>query len=295
MELGRLITAIATPFDNNLQVDYDRFRELANRLIDEGSDGLVVCGTTGESPTLTHEEKIRLFTEAIAAVGSRAAIVANCGTYNTAESVAMTKEAASLGVDATMSVVPYYNKPTQDGMEAHFTAIAEAADLPLIMYNIPGRTGVMMSAETTIRLSRVPNIIGVKDACGSLEYTTAVAAGVGEGFRIWSGDDSMTLPILAVGGYGVIAVSSHIAGPNMMAMIEAHLAGDAAKASKLHQKLSVLTKALFSVTNPIGLKVALTEAGFDCGGLRLPLTWPSPAQAEPIRTAVAAYQRAPFL
>jgi 4-hydroxy-tetrahydrodipicolinate synthase len=290
MELGRLLTAIATPFDSNLQVDYARFRELANRLIDEGAAGLVVCGTTGESPTLTHEEKIRLFREAKDAVGSRAAIVANTGTYNTAESVALTKEAAALGVDGIMAVVPYYSKPTQDGMEAHFTAIAAAAGLPLIMYNIPGRTGVMMSAETTIRLSRVPNIAGVKDACGSLEYTTAVAAGVGEGFRIWSGDDSMTLPILAVGGYGVIAVTSHIAGPKMKAMIEAHLAGDTARAASLHQRLGPLMKALFSVSNPIGLKVALREAGFDCGGLRLPLTWPSAAQVEVIRAALEAHR-----
>jgi 4-hydroxy-tetrahydrodipicolinate synthase len=290
MELGRVLTALVTPFDHELRVDYGRAVELVERLLGEGSDGFVVCGTTGESPTLTHDEKLRMFDAVKEAVGGRGTVIANTGTNSTAASVELTKEVAGTGVDGVMAVVPYYSKPTQDGIRAHFTAIASATDLPVILYNIPGRTGCLMSAETTAALSRVPNVVGVKDAVGNLEYTTAVAREAREGFLIYSGDDSLTLPILSVGGYGAISAGAHIASADIQAMLQAFLAGDISGARRLHLKMAPLFKALFCTTNPIGVKCALQEEGLDSGGLRLPLTEATPEQRAVIRAALDSYR-----
>jgi 4-hydroxy-tetrahydrodipicolinate synthase len=291
MGLGRLLTAIVTPFDGDLRVDHERASELAQRLIGEGSDGFVVCGTTGESPTLTRDEKLRMFETVKQAAKGRAGVIANTGTYDTAASVELTREAAEIGVDGVMAVVPYYNKPTQAGIEAHFRAIAAAANLPLIMYNIPGRTGCMMSADTTVRLSHVPNIVGVKDAVGNLDYTSAVAREARAGFLIYSGDDSATLPMLSVGGHGVISVVSHVAGREIRAMITAFINGETAKATRIHRMLLPLVRAIFCTTNPIGVKCALGEDGFDVGGLRLPLTRATEEERAVIREALGAYRR----
>jgi len=290
MHLGRVLTAIVTPFDHELRVDYARAAELVERLIGDGSDGFVVCGTTGESPTLTHEEKLRMFEVVKDAAGGRASVVANTGDNCTASSVDLTREAARIGVDGVMAVAPYYNKPTQDGIEAHFLAVAEAADLPLIMYNIPSRTGCIVEVATTCRLSRVSNIVAVKDAVGNLDYTSAVAAGAADGFRIYSGDDSLTLPMLSVRGHGVISVLSHIAGREISAMIEAYLSRDTELAAQLHAALLPLIKAVFCTTNPIGVKCALQEDGFDAGGLRLPMTPATEEQRTAIRAALSAYR-----
>lgn len=270
---GRLITAMATPFAPDGSVDYARARQLARALVASGSEALLVSGTTGEAPTLTNEEKLGLFEATKEAVGDTAAIIAGTGTYNTAESVHMSREAARAGVDGILGTVPYYNKPPQAGLEAHFRAMAEAADLPLIVYNIPSRTSVNMAAETTVRLSHVPNIVGVKEASGDLAAIGQIIRESVPEFRVWSGDDAMTLPILALGGYGVVSVASHLVGRQLARMIDCAIEGAPEEAAQIHARLSPLFSALFppASTSPIPLKYALRQVGFDCGGHRLPL------------------------
>ncbi|MBI2866519.1 MAG: 4-hydroxy-tetrahydrodipicolinate synthase, partial [Chloroflexi bacterium] len=211
--LGRLLTAMVTPFDEAGQVDYAQACRLALALLESGSDGLVVAGTTGEGPTLTHEEKLRLFKEVRSAVGERGAVVAGTGTYSTVESIKLTQEAESIGVDAAMLVVPYYNRPTQEGLFQHFATIARGTSLPCILYNVPSRTVTSLAPDTVIRLSQqVPNIAGVKEASGDFNAIARIIEGSRPGFRVWSGNDNDTLPILALGGYGVISVASHLVG-----------------------------------------------------------------------------------
>src|SRR3990170_8501725 len=283
MEFGRLLTAMVTPFDQEGQVDYAQAQRLALALLDSGSDGVVVAGTTGEAPTLSHEEKLKLFAEVKAAVNGRGAVIAGTGTYNTAESIELSLEAERAGVDGVLLTVPYYSKPTQDGLFQHFQAIARATRLPCIMYNIPGRTGVNMTAETTLRLSRVPNIVGVKEASGDLAQITRIVGDAREGFRVWSGDDQMTLPILAVGGYGVICVVSHLAGAQMREMIEAFLAGRVEEAAHIHRRLlPLMTTLMTAASNPVPIKHALNVLGFRVGGVRLPLVEPDQAAGERI-------------
>lgn len=286
-EIGRLLTAMVTPFDDRGEVDYQQARRLTQALLDSGSDGVVVGGTTGESPTLSHDEKLRLFSEVKAAVGGRGVVVAGTGTNNTAASVEMSREAEKLGVDGLLLVVPYYNKPIQEGLYRHFEAIAKAVSLPCIMYNIPGRTGTTMSVETTLRLAEVPNIVGVKDATGNLGLTAAVVEGAPEGFRIWSGNDGDTLPILTVGGYGVICVMSHLVGLQMKELIESFLAGRVEQAGKIHRRLLSLNDALMTLaSNPIPVKYALNQIGFRVGPPRLPLCEPDEATGEKIMAEV---------
>jgi 4-hydroxy-tetrahydrodipicolinate synthase len=282
-EIGRLLTAMVTPFDDRGEVDYQQARRLTQALLDSGSDGVVVGGTTGESPTLSHDEKLRLFSEVKEALGGRGAVVVGTGTNNTAASVEMSKEAEKLGVDGLLLVVPYYNKPIQEGMYRHFEAIAKAVSLPCIMYNIPGRTGATMSVETTLRLAQIPNIVGVKDATGNLGYTAAVVEGAPEGFNIWSGNDGDTLPILGVGGYGVICVMSHLVGLQMRELIESFLAGRTEQAAKIHRRLLSLNDALMTLaSNPIPIKHALNQIGFRVGSPRLPLCEPDEATGQKI-------------
>ena len=289
-EFGRLLTAMVTPFAPDGAVDYGAAQRLALALLDSGSEGVVVAATTGESPTLSQEEKLRLFAEVKAAVGDRGVVIANTGTYNTAESVELTREAGETGVDGVMLVTPYYNKPTQEGLERHFQAVASASRLPCILYNVPGRTGVNMTAETAVRLSAVENIVGIKEASGDLEQTARIVEEATEGFRVWSGSDEDTLPILGVGGYGVISVVSHLVGRQLSSMIEDFLAGRVDEAARTHRRLLPLVRAIFLVTNPIPLKYALGQLGFTVGGLRLPLCEPDEATGERIMAEVRRHR-----
>jgi 4-hydroxy-tetrahydrodipicolinate synthase len=290
MELGRLLTAMVTPFDSEGKVDYEQAKRLALALLDSGSDGVVVAGTTGESPTLTHDEKLTLFREVKAAIGDRGSVVAGTGTYNTAESIELTREAEALGVDGALLTTPYYSKPPQEGLFRHFEAIAGATSLPCIIYNIPGRTAVNVTVETQARLAEIQNIVGVKESSGNLEQIADIVRQAPR-FRIWSGDDPLTLPILAVGGYGVISVSAHLVGSQIRRMIEAQLDGSPAEAAAIHGRLLPLHQALLTVVgNPIPVKYALNQVGFRAGGFRLPLVEPDEAAAERIMAAVRAQQ-----
>jgi len=287
MEIGRLLTAMVTPFDEEGQFDYQQAKRLALALLDSGSDGLVVAATTGESPTLTHEEKRRLFSEVKGAVGERGAVIAGTGTNSTAATIELSQEAEGCGVDGLLLTVPYYNRPTQEGLFQHFQAVAKATRLPCIPYNIPGRTGVNMTAETTIRLSQIPNIVGIKEASGDLVQIARIVGGAPDGFRVWSGDDALTLPILAVGGYGVICVVSHLAGAQMRELIEAYRAGRVEEASSIHRRLLPLMSVLMTAaTNPIPIKYALNQIGFRVGKPRLPLVEPEEAACERIMAEV---------
>ncbi|MCX6012641.1 MAG: 4-hydroxy-tetrahydrodipicolinate synthase, partial [Chloroflexi bacterium] len=224
-KLGRVITAMVTPFDDKGQVSYDQAKKLALTLINCGSDGLVVSGTTGESPVLNKEEKLRLFSEVKKAIGNKGTVIANTGNYCTSESVELTKEAVHTGVDAVMAVVPYYNKPTQEGLYQHFSAIANSTDLPMLVYNVPGRTATNINADTVIRLSKIKNIVGLKEASGNLAQAATVIQETSNDFMVYSGNDGDTLSMMAVGGYGVISVASHIVGVQIKNMVTYYLAG----------------------------------------------------------------------
>jgi 4-hydroxy-tetrahydrodipicolinate synthase len=254
--------------------------------VEEGSDALVVAGTTGESPTLSDEEKVRLFRTVKEAVGGKAKVIAGTGTYDTRHSVHLSKEAEEAGADGLLLVVPYYNKPSQEGLYRHFRAIAEETRLPVILYNIPGRTGVNMLPETVARLAEVPNIVGIKEASGNLDQVSEIRRRTPREFLIYSGDDSLTLPILAVGGIGVISVASHLVGRQIQEMIRSFLGGDVQKALDLHLQLLPLFKAMFVTTNPAPVKAALALAGFPVGGLRPPLVEVTEKEREVISGAL---------
>ncbi|EFS03180.1 4-hydroxy-tetrahydrodipicolinate synthase [Listeria seeligeri] len=273
MDLGKVITAMVTPIhpDKN-KVCKKRIHHLVNHLIENGSDGLVIAGTTGESPTLSHDEKIKLFRQVIETNEGRAKLIAGTGSNNTAETIEFTKEVAELGgIDAVLIVAPYYNKPNQDGLYAHFAAVAEASSLPVVIYNIPGRSVVNIEPETIIRLAKLPNIIGVKESSGDLENISKIIADTSDDFLVYSGDDSLTLPILSVGGDGVISVASHIVGNEMQEMIQAFEKGEVTKAASIHRKLLPLMNGLFAVPNPAPTKYLLNQQGLSVGPVRLPL------------------------
>ncbi len=281
-ELGPVLTAMVTPFDAEGNIDFEQAKRLAHALLDSGSDGLVVCGTTGEAPTISTKEKWRLFAEVKRSVGGRAPVIANSGDNCTADSVQLAREAEEIGVDGHLLVVPYYNKPPQEGIFRHFEAVARAVKKPCILYNIPSRTGVNMSAETALRLSRIPNIVGIKE-CGELEQVAQIIAGARDGFRIWYGDDARLLPMLSVGAYGVISVASHLVGTQIAGMIQAYRGGQVDEAAARHRELLPLFQALSLVTNPIPVKFALNHLGFRVGAPRLPLVEPD----ERVREAIA--------
>lgn len=271
-KLGRLLTAMVTPFDEEGAVNYEQAKRLALALLNSGSEGLLVVGTTGESPTLIREEELRLFAEVKSAVGERGAVVAGTGSNSTAEALETTKGAERIGVDACLLVVPYYNKPTQEGLYQHFKTIAQSTSLPCILYNVPSRTVVSLSADTIIKLSQIDNIIGVKEASGNLDQVAKIISGTKEGFLVWSGNDSDTLPILALGGYGVISVASHLVGNQIREMIDTFINGKMDEAASIHRRLLPLVNVLFIVSNPIPVKYALNHIGFNVGKPRLPLT-----------------------
>ncbi|MBP1155949.1 MULTISPECIES: 4-hydroxy-tetrahydrodipicolinate synthase [unclassified Paenibacillus] len=275
MDFGRLITAMVTPFDTDLRVDMAGFEKLIDYLIDEQqSDSLVVCGTTGESPTLTEEEKLELFRTAVNHVKGRCKIIAGTGSYDTAHSIHLSQEAEKLGVDALLLVAPYYNRPSQEGLYQHFKAIAESVNIPVILYNVPGRTGVNIDADTTIRLSHIPNIVATKD-CADTDQLTQIVSGGAPGFLVYSGDDSAALPAMSVGAHGIISVASHVIGKEMKDMIKCYLQGDVQGAARLHGQLLPVFRGLFfcphRVPNPAPVKHALHLKGMPAGGVRLPL------------------------
>ena len=288
--VGRLLTAMVTPFDARGQVDYQQAKKLALSLLDSGSDGLVVSGTTGESSTLSHEEKLRLFSEIKSAVADRGAVVAGTGTYDTRESQELTKEAERIGVDACLLVVPYYNRPTQQGLEEHFKAIARSTALPCIIYNVPSRTVANLAADTLIKLSQVDNIVGVKEASGNFGQISEIIQGTGKDFLVYSGNDSDTLPTLALGGYGVISIASHLVGIQIKDMIKKCLDGKFAEAARVHRYLLTLVNALFIVSNPVPMKWALNYVGFSVGKPRLPLVELDEKSADLIKATLRNYK-----
>lgn len=271
VSLGRISTAMVTPFDSKGDIDFRKTTQLVEYLIENGTDSLVVSGTTGESPTLTTEEKIALFQHVKKVANGRVPIIAGTGSYNTQATVELTKKAEEVGVDAILLVTPYYNKPNQEGLYQHYKTVAEATSLPIILYNVPGRTGVTLQPETVIRLSRIPNIVAVKEASGNLDAMAEIIANTDDDFALYSGDDALTLPVLAIGGNGVISVASHIVGNEMQEMITAFFDGDLSKAAKLHQKLLPLMRGLFAAPSPVPVKTALQMKGMDPGPVRLPL------------------------
>jgi 4-hydroxy-tetrahydrodipicolinate synthase len=289
-KFGRLLTAMITPFDEAGKVDYSQAKKLAKALLDSGSDGVVVSGTTGESPTLTSEEKLRLFAEVKSAVGDKGAVIAGTGNYCTAESVELTREAEKTGVDGCLLVVPYYNRPTQDGLYQHFKAIAESTKLPCILYNVPSRTVTSLSAETTIKLSQIDNIIGIKEASANFEQIAMIIQKAKKGFLVYSGNDGDTFHILCLGGYGVISVISHLVGLQIKQMMEYCVKGDIAKAAAIHHNLLPLVNAMFVVANPIPVKYALNYLGFSAGKPRLPLIEPDEKSKAVIEQTVKGYK-----
>jgi len=288
-KLGRLLTAMVTPFNEEGMVDYEQAKRLALALLNSGSDGVLVVGTTGESPTLIRQEELRLFSEVKSAVGERGAVIAGTGSNSTAEAIEATREAERIGVDACLLVVPYYNKPTQDGLYQHFKAIAQSTDLPCILYNVPSRTVTNLSAETVIKLSQIDNIIGVKEASGNLDQISQIISNTGEDFLVWSGNDGDTLPILALGGYGVISVASQLVGSQIREMIDSFTGGKTDKAAEIHRHLLPLINALFIVSNPIPVKYAVNYVGFNVGKPRLPLTEPDEKTATFIKATLKNY------
>ena len=272
IDVGRLLTAMITPFDREGNVDYARAEQLAVHLVENGTDTIVVCGTTGESPTLSWDEEYKLFTVLQQAIAGKAKIMAGTGSNSTSEAIAATEKAAHLGLDGTLQVTPYYNKPPQEGLYAHFRAIAEAApELPILLYNVPSRTGCKLEPETIAKLAEIPSIIGVKEATGDLDQASQIRALTPAEFAIYSGDDSLTLPLMAVGAKGVVSVASHLVGNQLQAMMQSFAAGNVQEALRIHIQLFPLFKALFFTSNPIPLKVALRLLGLDTGVVRSPL------------------------
>jgi 4-hydroxy-tetrahydrodipicolinate synthase len=288
--LGRLITAMVTPFKEDGAVDYEQAKKLALSLLNSGSEGLVVVGTTGESPTLVRNEELKLFTEIKSAIGERGSVIAGTGSNSTAEAVAATKAAEGTGVDACLLVVPYYNKPTQECLYQHFKTIAQSTGLPCILYNVPSRTVVSLSAETVIRLSQIENIIGVKEASGNMGEIAKIIENTADDFTVWSGNDTDTLLILTLGGYGVISVASHLVGLQISEMIDSFTSGRTARAAEIHRHLLPLVNALFVIANPIPIKYALNHIGFRVGKPRPPLYEPDEKTAAIIKDALKNYK-----
>jgi 4-hydroxy-tetrahydrodipicolinate synthase len=271
IDFGRVITAMVTPFDTEGNVHYAEAERLAAYLVANGSDGIVVCGTTGESPTLSWDEEYQLFQVVQSATAGKAKVIAGTGSNSTSEAIEATQKAAKLGVDGSLQVVPYYNKPPQSGLYQHFKAIAAACDLPMMLYNIPGRTGQQLEPETVAKLAKLDQIVAIKEASGNLDIVSQIRSLTPPDFAIYSGDDSLTLPILAVGGVGVVSVASHLVGDRIQAMIRAFESGQNQAATKLHLELLPLFKGLFFAPNPMPIKAALKLQGWEVGGLRLPM------------------------
>lgn len=271
MNFGRLVTAMATPFTADGSLDTNAVATLVDHLIDHGTTAVVVCGTTGESPTLSHDEKLQLLNSTLDAVQGRIPVLAGTGCNDTAESVRLSLEAQAAGADALLLVAPYYNRPSQEGLYQHFKAVSEAVSLPIMLYNIPGRSAVNIEVSTLLRLAELSNVVAVKEASGDFSHVAQLAALKADDFLLYSGDDKFTLPILALGGVGVVSVASHLVGPEMRSMIDAFFAGDVAAAATWNGRLLPMFEALFRVSSPSPLKAALQLMGLPAGSVRLPL------------------------
>jgi 4-hydroxy-tetrahydrodipicolinate synthase len=283
LKMPRLITAMITPFDDRLQVNYAKAAEVAEHLVQNGTEGIVVAGTTGESPVLSDEEKLRLFATVKEQVGSRVSVWAGTGSNNTQHSIELSREAEKLGVDGVLLVGPYYNKPSQEGLYQHFRAIAEAINIPAMVYNIPSRTSSNILPETIARLAQIDNIVALKESSGDMNQVSQLAHLLPEGMKVYSGDDSLTLPMMALGAHGVVSVASHLVGKDIQRMITAFNNGDTREATRIHLALFPIFKGLFITTNPVPLKEAMNILGLEVGGLRLPLTRASQQEHEFIR------------
>jgi len=291
MNFGKIMTAMVTPFDRHGEVDFEATRKLVSYLISNGTDGLVVAGTTGESPTLSREEKVKLFQFVVKAVDGKIPVIAGTGSNNTKASIELTREAEAAGVDAIMLVVPYYNKPSQEGMYQHFKAIAASTSLPIMLYNIPGRSVVNMEVETIIRLSKLPNIVSVKEASGDLDRIAEIISRTSDDFSVYSGEDSQTLPTLAVGGSGIVSVASHVIGNEMQEMMKSFLNGDVAKAAAIHRDILPMMHALFAAPSPTPVKEALNRIGVQVGTVRLPLVPLTDVERESLFQIMAPYEK----
>jgi len=288
MNFGKVLTAMVTPFDRKGYVDFAKTEQLINYLINNGTDGLVVAGTTGESPTLSSEEKVALFKHSVKVADGRVPIIAGTGSNNTHASIELTKKAEAVGVDAIMIVAPYYSKPGQKGLYEHFKAIAESTKLPVMIYNIPGRSVVNMTADTIVELSKISNIVSVKEASGDLDQITDIITRTETSFSVYSGDDGLTLPILSVGGDGVISVASHVLGNEMQQMISAYESGEVKEAASIHQRILPIMNELFKAPSPSPVKTALQLKGMDVGSVRLPMV---PLTAEERSSLAAALNK----
>jgi 4-hydroxy-tetrahydrodipicolinate synthase len=281
---------MVTPFDDRGEVDYGQAKRLALALLDSGSDGLVITGTTGEGPTLSSAEKIRLYGEVKEAIGDRGAVIAGSTDNNTAKSIELSKEAERAGADALLLTVPSYNKPPQEGLYQHFKAIAGSTNLPCVLYNVTSRTSLNMTDETTIRLSHIDNIVGIKEAGSDMDQVSRIISGARAGFRVWSGNDNETFYIMATGGYGVVSVLSHLVGSQIKQMMGLLLEGDLEKSAAEHRRLLPLFKVMFVESNPIPIKHALNRVGFNVGNPRLPLVPPSPKAVAQINEVLQRYE-----
>ncbi len=279
--LGEVLTAIVTPFRPDGSIDFHRFAALAQHLVENGSDGIVVAGTTGEAPTLSEDERIELFRVAVGAVGDRATVVAGTGTYSTAESIHLTRRAHDVGVDGILVVTPYYNKPPQRGIVAHFAAIAEVTDLPIVVYNIPSRSVVNIEPETIVELARIPTVKAVKQANPDLHQARSIVEHAG--LDLYAGDDNLIFPFLEVGGIGGVCVHTHVCGPQVKEMIRLYRQGDHVEARRLNEATEPAYELLRVVSNPIAIKAALNMLGHEVGGLRLPLVEATEEERKQIR------------
>jgi 4-hydroxy-tetrahydrodipicolinate synthase len=271
MNFGSIVTAMVTPFDHKGNIDFTKTTKLVNYLISNGSDAVVVAGTTGESPTLTSEEKVALFRHVVKVAENKIKVIAGTGSNNTHATIELTNKAKDAGVDAIMLVAPYYNKPNQQGLYEHFKTIAEATDLPIMLYNIPGRSVVNMDVDTIVKLSEIENIVSVKEASADLNAMTEIIAKTSDDFSLYSGDDGLTLPVLAIGGNGIVSVASHVIGNEMKEMIDAFESGNNKRAAALHQQLLPIMEGMFIAPSPSPVKTALQLKGIDVGSVRLPI------------------------
>ncbi len=287
---GRLLTAMVTPFTENGDVNLEMTRTLARALVASGTEGIVATGSTGEAPALSEEETIAVWRATKEAVGPTVAVIAGATNNDTRRSIRLAAAAEREGLDGVLLTVPAYSKPPQAGLIAHFTAIAGATSLPCMLYNIPGRSALNMTVETTLALAEVPNIVGVKEASADLDQIGRIIAGAPEDFTVWSGNDTDTLTVMALGGYGVVSVAAHVVGAQIRAMIEALADGRTAEAATIHHRLAPLVDVLFIESNPIPVKYAVQRAGLDVGSCRLPLLPPSDAARTAIDTELARHE-----
>lgn len=286
MNFGQVLTAMVTPFDQDGNVDFQATKELINHLLENGSDGIVVAGTTGETPTLSIQEKAELYRFAVETADGRAPVLAGSGTNSTRAAIELTRLATQAGVDGVMLATPYYNKPNQEGMYQHFKAIAESTHLPVMLYNVPGRSVVNLLPATVVRLSEISNIVSIKEASGDLDAMSEIIQNTPEDFTLYSGDDSLTLPILSIGGNGVVSVASHIIGNEMKAMVTAHQNGQPQYAASIHRELVPVMNAMFSAPSPAPVKAALEMSGVKVGSVRLPMVPLTPDESQKVYNAI---------